>query len=102
MSKVFSFRLDADNPREAQARDVIDDWVSQGYSLRHILTEALISFQEDGKMNHGWEKVYNQLSELIRGLENDLMKKESIDVVPSITPEFVAAMKKGARQGIVV
>ena len=43
MSKVYSFRLDENNPREAQAREVIDAWVSKGYSLRHILTEALNS-----------------------------------------------------------
>ena len=42
MSKVCSFRLDSDNPREAQAIEVIDNWVSQGYSLRNLLTEALI------------------------------------------------------------
>ena len=42
MSKVYSFRLDSDNPREAQAIEVIDNWVSQGYSLRNLLTEALI------------------------------------------------------------
>ena len=40
MSQVFSFRLDEDNPREAQALQVIKTWASKGYSLRYILVEA--------------------------------------------------------------
>jgi hypothetical protein len=43
MSKVYSFRIE-NNPREAQAREVIDAWVTQGYSLRHIIVCALISY----------------------------------------------------------
>lgn len=101
MSKVYSFRLDADNPRESQAREVIDTWVSQGYSLRYILTEALISYQGNGYKEKGWEKVYDQLSELVQGLENGVAKKESVSVKPNISPEFVAAMKQAARQGMV-
>jgi len=100
MSKVYSFRLDADNPREAQAKEVIDTWVSQGYSLRHILTDALINYQDTGSVEIGFEKVFDQLSELVQGLENGVTKKESVGVNPTITPEFVSAMKKGARQGI--
>ena len=42
MSKVYSFRLDDDNPREAQARGVIKAWMGEGYSLRHIITDALL------------------------------------------------------------
>jgi hypothetical protein len=49
MSKVCSFRLNDDNLREAQARTVIEAWVEGRYSLRYIITEALlISF--DNKM----------------------------------------------------
>ena len=42
MSDVFSFRLESKNPREAQAREVIDAWAKQGYGLRHIMMEALL------------------------------------------------------------
>ncbi len=49
MSEVINFRLDKNNPREAQAREMIEVWVKQGYSLQHILTEALLRLknQED-------------------------------------------------------
>jgi hypothetical protein len=44
MSQVFSFRLDKNNPREAQARHVIEAWASRGYSLRYVLVEALLAY----------------------------------------------------------
>lgn len=44
MSKVYSFKLNDDNPREAQAREIIEAWVEERYSLRHIITEALLIY----------------------------------------------------------
>ena len=100
MSKVYSFRLDVDNPREVRAREVIDVWVSQGYSLRHIITEALINFQEDGKLNDGWEKMYDQLLELVRGLENGRARTQTISNNQNLSQDFLSAMKKLAGRGI--
>lgn len=45
MSEVISFRLNKDNPREAQARAVIKAWGDKEYSARHVLTEALLAHQ---------------------------------------------------------
>ena len=100
MSKVYSFRLDVDNPREVRAREVIDVWVSQGYSLRRIITEALINFQEDGKLNDGWEKMYDQLLELVRGLENGRARTQTISNNQNLSQDFLSAMKKLAGRGI--
>jgi len=100
MSKVYSFRLDANNPREAQAREVIDAWVSQGYSLRHVLTDALISYGENGGAENGWEKVYDQLSEIVRELGNGVVEKESNGDNMALSPVFVDAMKNAVKQGI--
>jgi hypothetical protein len=100
MSKVYSFRLDLDNPRESQAREVIDDWVSQGFSLRHILTDALISYRDNGDGDIGWDKIYDQLSELVRELGNGMEKKHQIGNNPSLSPDFVEAMKKAAKDGL--
>lgn len=44
--KVYSFQLSNNNPREAQAREVIEAWKGEEYSLRNIVTEALISFSQ--------------------------------------------------------
>ena len=46
MSDVISFRLDKDNPREEKARQVLKYWYEEGYSLRHIMTEALLRLDE--------------------------------------------------------
>jgi hypothetical protein len=58
MSKVYSFRLDADNPREAKAKGVIDTWLEKGYSLRYLVVEALISHKKV-------EMDYNELSSVV-------------------------------------
>jgi hypothetical protein len=42
MSKVYSFRLGDENPRESQAMAVIEAWMEEGYSLRQIITRALV------------------------------------------------------------
>lgn len=101
MSKVYSFRLDGDNPREAQAREIINAWVSEGYSLRRIITDALIGYRGSGDSVNKWDRVYDQLSELIRGIDSGVLKKELFDINTTISPEFVAAIKKAARRGIV-
>jgi hypothetical protein len=45
MSEVISFRLDRNNPREAQALGVLKKGQEAGYSLRHVLTEALLALE---------------------------------------------------------
>jgi hypothetical protein len=46
MSEVIGFLLDDRNPLEARALSVIARWQEQGYSVRQILTEALISLEK--------------------------------------------------------
>ena len=63
MSKVISFRLNPDNPREAEALSVLEKWQNQGFSTRHTITEAIIKLETkvaDGK-NQGtyWNKSTN-------------------------------------------
>ena len=53
MSKVYSFRLDKNNPLEAPARKVIEAWASKGYSLRRIIVDTVISRQsQDAKASN--------------------------------------------------
>ena len=65
MSKVYSFRLNDDNPREAQAREVIEAWVEEGYSLRHVIVEALLTFKDKDFRQSELDEVVEQLKELI-------------------------------------
>lgn len=100
MSKVYSFRLDADNPREAQAMDVIDTWISQGYSLRHILTNALIQFKSNGVVEREWDSVYEQLAELVQEMKNGVSIRSASKDQHSLPHRFVGAIKKTAKGGL--
>ena len=44
-SRQIGFRLDPDNPREAQALAVLEQGRAAGYKARHILTEALLALE---------------------------------------------------------
>jgi len=100
MSKVYSFRLSEDNPREILAREMIDAKISQGYSLRQILTEALISYGDNQGSQKGLDKYIDQLTELIQEL--DIKRGSSIrsDHALGLSSSFVNAMKRSAKQGI--
>lgn len=100
MSKVYSFRLDSDNYRESQAMDVINAWVSQGYSLRNIVTDALIRYGENGESMNMWERLYDQLIDIAKQLENGLVEKEPVREKLHLSQNFVAATKQGAKEGI--
>jgi hypothetical protein len=101
MSKVFSFRLREDNPREVQAKEVIETWASQEYSLRHILTEALIRY---GDNEHNRVEV-DDLLEQFRGLllkstnGQILDKAVGNDEIP-LPHNFIASIKNGVKPGI--
>jgi hypothetical protein len=48
MSEVISFRLNKSNLREAQALEILKAWCSRGYSLRYVITEALLKLNYPG------------------------------------------------------
>ncbi len=101
MSKVYSFRLSDDNPREAQASEVINNWVSRGYSLRHLLTEALLICLE--KENRD-DEVYNLL-EQIKLMISELEKNPSFELtneheLQDLSSSFMFAVKNSAKSGV--
>ena len=93
MSKVYSFRLSEDNPREAQARE--------GYSLRHIITEVLLITFENNK---GDEEVINLLAQI----KKMIFELESIGILdyndePKTTDlpaSFIVAVKNATKNGL--
>jgi len=100
MSKVYSFRLSGDNPREMKARKMIETKISQGYSLRQILTDALIGVGDNQDNLKGLEKYFDQLSDLIRGLEEGKGSNIRSEKNANLPVTFVDAVKKSAKQGI--
>ena len=101
MSKVYSFRLSDDNPREAQAREVIEVWVEEGYSMRHIITEALL-INFDNK--NGDEEVYTLLVQIKRMI-SELDNTASLDInnelkMTDLSSSFKVAVKNSAKIGL--
>ena len=102
MSKIYSFRLDENNPREAQALEVIDAWVSKGYSLPYVLTEALMNFWSDRNHADGLDTILEQVVSLLgqqgHGRPHD--KEEGNDTNLALPSSFVDSVRKAVRQGV--
>ena len=100
MSKVFSFRLDADNPREAQAIEAIDTWVSKRYSLRYILAEALINGRNNQNNSQKLSEYIDRLTALVQEIDNGRGSNERRDEITKLPMAFTDAMKKSAKRGM--
>ena len=71
MSKVYSLRLNDDNPREAQAREAIEAWVRKGHSLRYVVIEALINLKNQRKDTKEIDDILRQHGHIV---ENSIGK----------------------------
>lgn len=93
MSKVYSFRLDSNNPRETQAREVIESWISQGYSIRFLVTESLISYANHENMNNDIYLLMDQLRNLIENIGNGRIFNTPNAMKDPLSPSFIDAIK---------
>jgi hypothetical protein len=111
MSEVSSFRLDGDNPREARAREVLRAWYAQGFSVRHILTEALLALEdsqeEDQETAFALDEVNRTLHQVIQMLERmqngrhaPSANQDGEQSRVTLTETFVASVKNAARPGL--
>lgn len=101
MSKVFSFRLDENNPREAQAIKVISARTSKGYSLRHILVEALVTYENEKAQVGDFTSALGNLITMINELKtitnhsnNYLSEKETL------SNKFLESVSRAIKPGI--
>jgi hypothetical protein len=83
MSKVYSFRVNDDNPREAQAKGGIQAWVGEGYSLPHVIVEALISFKKEEIGQGELVSVVEQMQDLILSFDRQPGSKKSNNSLPN-------------------
>jgi hypothetical protein len=111
MSEVISFRLDRNNPREGQAMAVLRKGQEAGYSLRHILTEALLALEASAEDE---QQVLAALAEVSRRMEQIRDALESLqhtNVMPVqaqnsqieeavLAESFLLSVKNAARPGI--
>ena len=113
MSEVISFRLDRENPREAQALAVLTKGQEAGYSLRHILTEALLALEAAAEDEQAVTVTLNQmtrmLAEMQAVLEATQNKGFSAGRIEESKPEqdafsesFLLSVKNAAKPGLVL
>ena len=97
MSKVYSFRLDENNPREAQAIEVIEAWIAQGYSLRHQLVDVVIAFQNKEFQSKQYAELFEKIEHLILKEGED---KEVVETLEEpLTETFVESLSKSVKSG---
>jgi hypothetical protein len=100
MSKVYSFRLDKNNPREAQAREVIEAWGKKGYSLRCFLTDVLVDFSRQEKKDDEMEILLSHLRSLIYKLDTETSIELENQAQSNLSASFLDALRKNAKTGV--
>ena len=110
MSEVISFRLDKANPREAQALEVLKAWNERGFSVRFILTKALLELEHPGSdldMSQGDRDLglvldqIGQLLEILRAGETNTPIRRDPNKEPAFLKEdFIASIKQSVKPGI--
>jgi len=100
MSKVYSFRLDENNPREAQAKEVIEAWFAQGYSLRRQLVEVLIACQDRKFQNKQYAELFEKIERLIL-VSNKNKDREVVGTLEGeLTETFIGSISKSMKSGM--
>ena len=97
MSKVYSFRLDTNNPREDQAREVIEAWVEDGYSLRRIIVDALINYDQSNSYSREVDPVLEKLQFILLSLEEAIPGDKRRTV---LSTSFLDSIKNSAKSGL--
>ena len=106
MSKVISFRLNSDNSRDAKALAILQDWLSQGFSTRHTITEALLNLNSTNSEitdNSVLIDLSRQINELLNSIESDVkLNKPKGDTLSQVklSEGFVSSVQKIAKPGL--
>jgi hypothetical protein len=108
MSRVIGFRLDENNQREAQALLILRQWQENGYSTRHILTEALLMLDRsdgDGNKDTQIDEVMVVLSQVREQLEHIhqsglRFNRPALGKTVVLSEAFLGSVRQAARPGI--
>ncbi|MBN1536872.1 MAG: hypothetical protein JW908_09090 [Anaerolineales bacterium] len=106
MSEVISFRLNKNNLREAKALLVIQECRAKGYSLRQIITDALIKHDEawSDPPTPNIDELNNKFNQLLEQLSNGdprrITQPNTSIGQSELADQFIASIKKTAKQGI--
>ena len=104
MSEVYSFRLSAENPREAQAMAVIEAWTKQGYSLRNLLTEALLLLdnqETDSNQINKITETVERLAKIVERLDDHVEISKPAQLANSeLSKSFLSSIKLAIKPGL--
>jgi len=86
-----------------QAKGVIITRISQGYSLRYIITEALIHYGDNGDRHIGVDTLLNQLRDLLmQSVNGRILENVEGDDMKPLHSHFIDAVMKSVKSGIKV
>jgi hypothetical protein len=71
--------------------------VAEGYSLRHVLVEALFAYKKDEVELDDLHSILKQMNELIASVDNHPVHNLS---EASLSNSFMASVKQAARLGL--
>jgi hypothetical protein len=118
MSRVVSFRLDDEVYEERQALAILEVWQARGYSIRQIMTWALMALEGleppgsqprlDGRESQQTvaelRAVLGQAQEFLEALRDLRAVPPQVKVPsqpqPVLSEAFLAAVKKAVRPGL--
>ena len=102
MSKVLSFRLCEENPREAKALDILKKWREDGYSLRHKITDAILKLDDDQappQQNIIDDVFLDQLKQIIQALPDQNLINPSTSE-NALSHQFMSSLKMSVKPGV--
>lgn len=100
MSKVYSFRLNDDNPREIQAREVIEAWISKGFSLRQAIVESLLATSNDDNSGKDVSQLIKKVEMLLEKVDQGSISLGSHEKInKSLPPAFIDAISETIKRG---
>ncbi len=76
---------------------MIEAWVAEGYSLLHVIVEALISFKKEGVRQGEVNSLVEKLQDLILSFEKLTTPQLS---ETSLSNSFLDAMKQCVKDGV--
>jgi hypothetical protein len=106
MSVVISFRLNPENPREAQALEILRTKQKEGFLPRRVLTDALIGLATSKEQNPFLIDEFNTALEQVSGLLERL-NSSSTDSIQSTRPQdsalddtFLSSVRVAVKPGL--
>ena len=110
MSEVISFILNEDNSREARALKILEKRKGKGHSIRHIITEGILSLEAtphnevDTKLLFELGEKLDLMVKVIDQLSNDekycVKASETASSNMLLSDRFINSIRKTGKPGI--